>query len=507
MLPAATKPYSFIQQQAPVERNLFDTPASQKYSGLWLIPGLLAAVYLGWLVSTAGIPLAGLLLGLPFGVAFVWGVFRYPKAGLIAALCYGFGMPYINRHFPGPQYGLALDGLLVLSWLGVLFYQGNRFRWRHLHNDLVWLMVAWMGLTVLEIANPSRPNLQGWLQEMRGSALYWFLTVPLVFFVFNRKRDINVFLHLIIAWSLLGALYGAKQLHLGVDGAERAWLEAGAKRTHILFGKLRVFSFYAESAQFGASQGALAVSCLILAAGPYKGLKKLGYALAGAVIFYGMLISGTRGAMGALLGGGLVFLVLSKQLRSLLVGLVVFGAFLGMLKFTTIGNNNDQIRRLRSSVNPNDPSLLVRLNNQAILRESLKTKPFGTGVGTIGMWGVTFNKHIYTSAIPPDSLYVKNWVMYGVVGFTIWLGIMLYIIGKAAGLVWRTRDPALRNQMMALCAGAFGLLVCSYGNEVMNQMPSVLVVAVSWALLWLCQRWDTPAPGPAPQQAVLEAPF
>jgi hypothetical protein len=38
----------------------------------------------------------------------------------------------------------------------------------------------------------------------------------------------------------------------GVDTAEQEWLNEGSYKTHILFGKLRVFSFIAF-AQFGAA--------------------------------------------------------------------------------------------------------------------------------------------------------------------------------------------------------------------------------------------------------------
>jgi O-antigen ligase len=147
---------------------------------------------------------------------------------------------------------------------------------------------------------------------------------------------------------------------------------------------------------------------------------------------------------------------------------------------------------LRTATDPNDPSFRVRITNQHTLSNSLATKPFGTGVGTIGMWGVTYNKHIYTSQIPPDSYFVKIWAMYGIVGFILWFGIMLYILGKSAGLIWNTRDHALRNQLCALAAGFAGNLVCSYGNEVMNTMPSSAILYVSWAFIWMSTRWDTP---------------
>lgn len=459
-------------------------------SNRWLIIGVLLSIVLGWLIANLGISVAGLLLILPFGVTYLILVFVNPRIGLISFIFYCFLMPTIGKHIVGIQFGLLVDAILVICWLAVFFYRGNRFRFRHLDIDLVWFALVWFGITVLEIGNPTRPDIVGWLQEMRSSSLYWLMTVPLVILIFKKRTDIGLFLHIIVIMSVIGAFYGMKQLYLGVDWAEYRWLEEGAKKTHLLFGKLRVFSYYSEAAQFGASQAHLTVMCIALAVGPYSTGRKILYTLAALVIFYGMLISGTRGALGALVGGGFIFLVLIKQTRILVVGMFIGLAFIGILKFTSVGSGNAQIRRLRSALDPNDPSFQVRLINQRVLKDIMASKPIGMGVGTIGQWGRTYNKHLATGKIPPDSLYVKMWAMYGVIGFIIWFGMMLYIVGKSAGIIWETRDPVLRNQLIALCAGSFGSLVCSYGNEVMNALPSSAIVYISWALVFISPKWD-----------------
>ncbi|MEO5999558.1 MAG: O-antigen ligase family protein [Chitinophagaceae bacterium] len=474
-----------------MEQNLFYPPGNKFNRHFWLLTAGLLSVYFGWLIAGTGFSFAGLLLVLPFLIGYLVLVFLFPRIGLISYIVYCFFLPGLIRHIVGPQFGFLVEALLILTWLGVIFHRGNKFRFRHLNRDLIWLGIIWFLITVLQIGNPEHPNIVGWLQEMRSTTLYWILTVPLAMMVFNKKSDIFLFLDIIVVLSLLGALYGIKQLYLGVDAAEHTWLEEGAYRTHILFGKLRVFSYYSEAAQFGASQAQLAIMCIILAVGPHSKARRIWYGIAAIFMFYGMLISGTRGALGALVGGGFIFLLLSKQVKILIVGSIIGVGFIGVLKFTDIGNGNDQIRRLRTATDPNDASLRVRLVNQQTLANSLASKPFGTGVGTIGKWGMTYNKHIYTSNIPPDSYFVKVWAMYGVVGFIVWFGIMLYILGKSAGIVWKTRDDALRNQLCALCAGFGGILLCSYGNEVMNTMPSSAIVYVSWALLWMSTRWDT----------------
>lgn len=475
-----------------MEGNLFYNPPKSREQLLWVVPALVAAIFVGRLIASGGMAIGGLLLVLPFVVGFVTAVILKPRFGFLFFIFYCFFMPTLGKHIPGPQFGLGQDGILLLTWLGVIFHRSGRYKARHLNNDLVWVAVAWFVVTVLELGNPQRPSPVGWFYEMRSTTLYWVMSVPLAFLLFNKKKDLDLFLNIIIMLSLLGAFWGIKQLYIGVDAAENRWLEEGAKKTHLLFGKLRVFSYYSEAAQFGASQGQLAIMCIILAVGPHATKKRWFFLVSGLIIFYGMLISGTRGAMIALVGGTFVFLVLSKQVKTLMLGGVVALLFLGFLKYTTIGNGNAQILRLRSSLDPKDASLQVRLINQELLRDYLADKPFGTGVGTIGMWGMKFNADKFISTIPPDSYYVKIWAMYGIVGFVIWFGIMMYITGKMAGIIWNTRDPVLRNKLIALCGGSTGILLCSYGNEVMNQMPSSIILYTSWVLVWLSPRWDTP---------------
>lgn len=482
-----------------MEKNLFYESDKTYTKYLWLLPGILMAFFFGWLIAGKGLTIAGMLIALPFIIAFLILVFLYPRVGLIAFLLYSFFMPTIGRHIAGLQVGLGIDGLLIITWLGVIFYRGNRYRFRHLKNDLVWLGTAWFMLTVLQIGNPAKASIVGWLQEMRSIAFYGFLIVPLTMMVFNKKSDLYLFLDTIVFLSFLGSLYGMKQLYIGLDAAEQHWLNDGHLKTHLLFGKLRVFSYFSEAGQFGASQAQLAIMSFVLATGPYSKVRKIWYAVAGLFIFYGMLLSGTRGALGGIVGGGFVFLVLSKQVKIIILGGIIGLGFIGMLKFTSIGSGNDQIKRLRSGMDPNDPSLMVRLVNQRTLSNMLKTKPFGTGVGTIGMWGVKYNKHIPTAKIPPDSLYVKVWAMYGITGFIFWFGMMLFIMGKSAGIIWNTRDPIMRNQLCSLCAGFGGILLCSYGNEVMNVVPSTTIVCMSWALIWMSTRWDTPVPVAVPK--------
>jgi hypothetical protein len=68
----------------------------------------------------------------------------------------------------------------------------------------------------------------------------------------------------------------------------------GSYKTHILFGKLRVFSFFSDGGQFGANQGYTGVVFLIYAMSQVKYYLS-SFHLCWSLGIYGMVISGTRG--------------------------------------------------------------------------------------------------------------------------------------------------------------------------------------------------------------------
>lgn len=448
---------------------------------------MLIAIFLGVSAKDYGIVLPLVFVGLVFFVLLLIYFFKYPKASLYTLIIYCFTYSIPAREIGGIPYGTLVEVILLLAW-GIVFFRVSKDAWQFTRNDLFHLLLIWFLISVLEIANPSGASLMGWLQEIRAAALYPLLIVPLGFLLFHNNKDLNLFLFIILGLSLLAALNGIKQLHIGLSPGEQRFLDQGGAITHMLWGQLRVFSFYSEAAQFGASQAHLGLVAFILALGPFKGWKRILLLIASGLMFYGMLISGTRGALFALVVGAFVAIILSKKFKILIVGGVLLLGFIGFLKFTYIGNGNYQIYRLRSAVDPKDASLNVRFNTQRVMREYMQSRPFGEGLGVIGAWGNKYNSNMYISQIQPDSYFVKLWAMYGIVGFTIWICIMVYIFGKCCGIVWKIRDPGLRIKMIALTSGFAGILFCSYGNEVINTMPSSFVVYISWVFIFMSPR-------------------
>lgn len=378
----------------------------------------------------------------------------------------------------------------MLITLIAAFIKVPSANWKNVQTDLFYLLLIWFIISVVEVINPAGASTIGWIKELRSVALYPLIIVMLSLVIFNKIEDLNTFIFLVLLLSTLAALDGIKQKHIGLSRGDIGFLNSGGAATHMLWGRLRVFSFYAEAAQFGASQAHIGLMALILALGPVKKKVKITLLIASALMLYGMLLSGTRGALFALVPAAFVAIILSRKFKILIIGGVLAVGFLCFLKFTTIGNGNYEIYRFRSALNPADPSLNVRLSTQRVLKEYMSSRPFGGGLGVLGSNGMAYNQDKFLSKIQPDSYWVKVWAMYGIVGFVIWIGMMMFILGKCCAITWGIEDEGLKVKAIALTSGVAGIIFCSYGNEVINNMPSAIIVFMSLAFIYKLPEFD-----------------
>lgn len=166
------------------------------------------------------------------------------------------------------------------------------------------------------------------------------------------------------------------------------------------------------------------------------------------------------------------------------MGVLFLAVIFVFFKYTTVANNNAQIRRMRTAFDPNDASLQVRLANQQILKGYMASRPFGGGIGHAGDKAQRFLPNAFLSHVATDSWYVMIWAEMGIVGLTLHLIILLYVIGMASfKVMFRIRDPVTKIKMSALICGMAGIMLASYGNAVFGGMPTSLLIYSSMALM------------------------
>ncbi len=449
---------------------------------------VMLAIVLGQAFSKGGIVTIVAFAAFPFAIALVAAIVANPKFGMWTMLVFSFFANGITRYIDGP-FGLGVDIILLLTALGYMFRTKDDPENPSANNPITWAVLIWFGYTVIEIVNPEARSFEAWFYAVRGVSLYFMATVPLTFILLSKEKDMDTFIKIWFCISTFAALWGMKQLFIGVDYAENRWLEMGAKQTHILFGKLRVFSFYSDAGQFGAATAHVGVVAGIMAIGPCSRKRKIFYTVVSLLNLYGMMISGTRGALFVAIMGFAAYLLLSNNMKILIPGAIIGLLVIGMLKYTTIGQQNDQIRRMRTALDPNDASLMARLENQKKLKAYMASRPIGGGIGSAGSWGQRFSPGTFLATTPLDSWYVKIFAESGIVGLSLYLTLILFILINRFFVIFKIKETDLKFKMAAFYGGIFGVCFASYGNQIFGQFPTGSVMYMSMVYIFLAENF------------------
>lgn len=465
-------------------------------SGLWghwatrLVLFLLITFYIHFFLHSD--VKGGIILTIvPLIVLLVSYLFLNPYKTFFFLFVYNYFAMGVSRYFY-LQWGLGIEGLSLLIYMGVLFKSFSRnLQFLEKQNELSLVSLIWFIYIVLQIYNPESYNNEAWFYGMRSIALTALLIIPLTTLFVDKLTIVNKLLRLWAWFSILAVIKGWGQLYIGFDWAEQAWMDSGGALTHMIWSGLRVFSFFTDAGQFGASMGQSGVVFAIVAIGKKSNRERLFYIVASLLSIYGMFLSGTRGAIAVPAAGFLMFLVIVKNWRLLIIGSLILGSVFFVLRFTSIGSGNAQITRMRTTFNSNDESLQIRLNNQAILKEYLKDKPFGAGVGSAGSIGDKYYPSKLSSQIATDSWYVLIWVQLGVVGLLLHIGILLYMLARGAlKIMIYVNDKETYFIMTGLLCAFCGILVASYGNAILGQLPSCLLCYISIAIVFNSEKYQ-----------------
>jgi O-antigen ligase len=448
---------------------------------------LALALGLGYILSISGIQGAGMVAALPVGLVFLYILFSKPIWGLYTYIVCSYFIVGVIRYVNAPA-GLAIDFVLFLTAIAIIF-TGKKEDLAKANNPMTWIVVLWFLYTAALVANPEAKSLQAWFYAIRGLSGYFAIAIPLIFILMDKKKDLNLFLKLYFIFTVVTAIWGIKQRYY-IDWAEQRWLDSGSHLTHIIDGKLRVFSFLSDAGQFGALMAHAIIICVIFGLA-YKDLRrKIIFGSLSAFFLISLAISGSRGPVLIVFAGLAVYLMLVQNFRLLVGGMIIGGGAFFFLAYTSIGQDQYEIRRLRTALDPNDASFQVRLENQKKLRVYLANKPFGGGVGSGGNWGERFTPNTFLAQTPYDSWYVKVWVETGIIGLVLY-GIM-HVIILILGFIHvnRVKEPILRAKGIALYAGFVGVLVGSYGNQIYGQMVISCLISYTLVYMYIIDKMD-----------------
>jgi hypothetical protein len=457
----------------------------------FVIAGLLAmtGVTMAGVLAAGDIGIGSLVAFLPVLVGLIALIISNPYYGLMFYIHYSFFFIGVNRYVVGIPLGLTVDVVLFLTTLSMIF-RIHKDNVKKLNNGLLITTAIWFIYTLGEAFNPEADNIIAWVYAARGVSFYAIQTVPLTLLLFDKKEHLDGFIKIIIVWGVFGAVWGWKQVNIGLDPFEQGWLEAGGKITHVLAGQLRAFSFFSDAGQFGVVMAYVAYISLILSFGPYKTSQKFLYFVAFFVCLIGMGTSGSRGPVFVIFFGVITYLLLIRNYRILIPGIFMILVIFSFLKFTFIGNSNYQVYRIRTALDPKEASLLVRLSNQEKLREYLKERPFGSGIGTTDSWAARYYPNSYLVNLPTDSWFVKIWVENGVIGLSVYALSLALVVVMGVVQLRKVKNTDSRQKLIALYGGFLGIVTASFGNPVFGQAPLGALMYISMTMLTVAEIYD-----------------
>ena len=446
---------------------------------------------------TAGLPAFAAICVLPIVALFVISTFRQSMFIFWTLIVVNFFIMWHGIYVPIPL-SLPNEMLeILLLVLAIIDVQNSKFE--RAGNMMLLAILLWVALCLLEVLNDTCGiglDVGAWYTTARSLAfqiLYAFLVFTL--YITNPQR-----LHkYLVVWgclALLSAFWVWKQKYMALTPKESSWLFGAGSQTHVLQGGtlIRYFSFYNDAANCGIGTASTAVAFLIF--GITSKIKKYKYffLITGLVCAWAIFPTGTRTAIVCLAAGIMAYVFLSKSFKIAIPVTTVFGIFAFLLIFTTIGNGNQQIRRMRSAFDKNDASANVRSINQAAMKKYLAEAPWGIGMA-VGYKNVPANnKYTFMATVAPDSEYVFIWIHTGIIGLTVFIiSTIIMVFGACRIVLFVLKSPSLRGIGAGLCCAMISQQLGGYGNQVLMQFPNCLIfyggLTLVYVLPYIEEEW------------------
>lgn len=447
---------------------------------------------------TAGFTAFAVVCVLPFVVLFIYATFRWRMFAFWSLFVINYFLQMKDIKLPVPT--SLPNEMFELIMLAVAIIDARQDpRFERAGNIMLFAIMIWVSFCLLEILNDSCGlgiNPAAWFNGFRLLAIQ-LVWISLVFSIYVASpKTLMTLLKLWAILSLFTVFWTYKQVYWGMTTAEKIWMETRGRTTHIINGGtlIRYFSTFSDAANYGCNAAATAVAFFIIGITNKIKWAKVFFLLTSVAVIWGMFQSGTRTGIFCLGIGLVVYIFLSKSVRIAVPFSIIFGIFGFLLVFTTIGNGNQQIRRMRSAFNKEDASVNVRDINKEAIKKYIQDAPWGIGLGMSPENVPANNKFRKLSAIPPDSEYVFIWVHTGPIGVTIFsICMVLIFLGGCRVVLFKLKEPSLIGIGAGYCCAFVAINFGGYANQVLFQYPNGVLffggMAVVYILPYIEPEW------------------
>lgn len=441
-------------------------------------------------LATAGLAPFAAICMLPVLILAAIATFRTRMLSFWALIIINYLVQW--KSFPSTGLPTSMyNELFELLLLAMALINKHEMHFERLGNPMFFSLIVWCGFCTLEILNDTcglGMDAASWYTSARSLA-FQLMYAFLVFTLYIKNPQILI--KYLFVWgglAIFASFWVWKQKNIGMTVAENSFLQGRGRTTHLLQGGtlIRYFSVYSDSANFGIGIASTAVAFLIFGITSRIKRHKYFFLTTGFMCAYAMFPSGTRTAIVCFMAGAVAYIFLSKSFRIAVPMVIVSSLLFFLLAFTTVGNGNQQIRRMRSAFDKNDASANQRSINQEAMKKYLAEAPWGIGMHIGYQNAPANNKYTFMATVPPDSEYVFIWIHTGIIGITVFLICTAIMIGGACIIVlFRLKNPALRGIAAGLTCAMCSQQLGGYGNQVLVQFPNCLVFYGGLSIVYL----------------------
>jgi len=450
---------------------------SLKTDGLLLIVLLVTCTGIVGLSGLFGDVVSVGVIGLILFVCAFYISYKYPRHNVFLLLAASFLLPFLMKAFY--LYDFLITNALWGLYAVILITLVLNKRIGGIKTFPGILLLIWVGFLILELANPHAASRVAGVAALRG-------LMPLIasFFItyssIESKKDAYIFMTGWFILSLLAGLYGLWQEFAGLPPYDYAWATYDQAIYALLFtwGRLRKFSFFFSPSEFGMIMSMASVAGLVVALYVKKNWLKV---LGGFTAFFcawAMMYTGSRTAMVMLPVGLIIFAAIALDKKALImVSIMLVGGAALMIKGTSSGALYVMSTAFSGA---DDPSMNVRIRNQAIIRSYIRENPIGFGLGSTSYLGQKYSPNTFVGTFPPDSEYVKIAIETGWFGLFIFCTMIAVFFGYGVKVWFRTRDPEWRVIVMICLVVFFMMMVGLYPQEVffISQVMSIIMFSM-----------------------------
>ncbi|MFA5541355.1 MAG: O-antigen ligase domain-containing protein, partial [Bacteroidales bacterium] len=102
-----------------------------------------------------------------------------------------------------------------------------------------------------------------------------------------------------------------------------------------------------------------------------------------------------------------------------------------------------------------------------------------------------YGSYTKLSELPTDSWLVLVWIETGIIGLSLYIGVLLFILAYSAYIImFKLKNKELRQYMMGLFGGIAGMMVAAYANEAFTQFPNGFIVYIGLAMISISPYFD-----------------